>query len=62
MILAEVNTDKGTLHVIAEDESDARNKANKYLKDRYFSELIMIKSIKVLSCSKKFYSENTLIT
>lgn len=61
MILAEINTDKGNFHVVAEDESDARDKANKYLKNRYFGESIIIKSVDILSCSKKFYSDKTLI-
>jgi len=61
MILAEVNTEKGNFHVVAEDESDARDKSNKYLKDRYFTESVVIKSITVLSSTKKFHSDKTLI-
>jgi acetyl-CoA carboxylase carboxyltransferase component len=61
MILAEINTEKGNFHVVAEDESDARDKANKYLKQRYFSESITIISIEILSSTKKFHSDKTLI-
>lgn len=61
MVLAEINTDKGNFHIVADDESDARDKANKFLKNRYFGESIMIKSIDILSCSKQFYSDKTLI-
>jgi acetyl-CoA carboxylase carboxyltransferase component len=61
MVLAEINTDKGTFHVVAEDESDARDKANKFLKNRYFSESVVIKSITILSDTKKLYSDKTLI-
>ena len=61
MVLAEINTDKGTFHIVAEDESDARDKANKFLKNRYFGESVVIKSIDILSCSKQFYSDKTLI-
>jgi acetyl-CoA carboxylase carboxyltransferase component len=61
MILAEINTEKGNFHVVAEDESDARDKANKYLKQRYFTESITILSIEILSSTKKFHSDKTLI-
>lgn len=61
MIVAEVNTDKGNFHVIAEDESDARDKINEYLRKRYFTESVAINSIDILACSKKFYSNNTLV-
>jgi hypothetical protein len=61
MVLAEVHTDKGIFHLVAEDESDARDKANKFFKQRFFSESVVIKSIDILSCSKNFYSDKTLI-
>ena len=61
MILAEINTDKGNFHIIAEDESDARDKANRYLKNKYFGNHTIIKSVEVLSCTKNLYSNNTLV-
>ena len=61
MVLFEITTNKGNFHVVAENESKARDKANEYLKNRYFGEYVNINSITVLSCSKRFYSDNTLV-
>jgi acetyl-CoA carboxylase carboxyltransferase component len=61
MILAEINTEKGNFHIVAEDESDARDKANNYFKKKYFTSHNIIKSVEILSCTKNLYSNNTLV-
>jgi hypothetical protein len=61
MIVAKVNTNKGSIYIVAEDESDARSKSTKHLQSRYFSKVVQINSTEVLACDRKFYSNNTLI-
>lgn len=48
-LLVEINTSKGTFHVIAEDKLDAKNKLNMFIKEKYKSESVIIESIKILS-------------
>jgi len=62
MILAKVSTSKEILYVVGEDESDVRDKAQKHLKSRYFSETVQIRTLDIIACSKKRYSQTTLIT
>lgn len=61
MILAEITTEKGNFHVIAEDESDARDKVKEYLRKRFFTEIVIIESLEILSSTNKFYSDSILI-